>query len=449
MVVHASLSPTGGGGGPVIALFDDILGPVRRLGVACLIATTSAGCPSPAEPDDSAFAVADDYGQLVLRHRRGVEGTYLEIGAVFHEIDADFPRNHAKCRTLGGGCVQTWPGQVDVLVEVPPASGLGYSPAQHPGVDVGDPISVAGVELGHDPGLLQAHGLIAYRAPQVYPAPLGRAGLRFDGAWGVYDGVDDVALPQGFAPSSPRGFTHDPLSPNQAFPIRWEPGGEGDVYLEVSTLQGDRHWFALLEDDGVYDLIFDELGLHVDLSYLHVGVGRQRPGTVPVNDRSLQTLTQSITWYDLVYLDKSERTQAPLFNTCAQAMDSEPLPVGSYHASLAGFGNSRRPGSIYDIANGVDGVFRLQVPPWTTARVRYLQPGDRASIYRLMLDCDGPRIGAYGVASGWGQPAELEFRNESALSKDAFIILDAFSIPGTFAADDAGLHTLTIDVELR
>ncbi|MFT4621657.1 MAG: hypothetical protein ACI8PZ_000309, partial [Myxococcota bacterium] len=227
------------------------------------------------------------------------------LSGVFSEADRGWV-NLAQCLTRPGTyCTQEFP--VDPGTWVPISE---YDPNIGSAIvtrDLGDSLSLGPfvAEAQWDPERNLGYYLSDLGIPSSIPTELG---LRIDGGgdWPAYEGTADIEMAAPMVVFEPDPRTTHTFHSALPVPIRWQPGGAGDVYLAVVTSRESRLYH--LEDTGEFDLSFADFEMW-DYAPVTLAVGRWTFGEVELDGNRVTLQVQSDQYIHGEFRDVEGRTE--------------------------------------------------------------------------------------------------------------------------------------------
>ncbi len=262
------------------------------------------------------------------------------------------------------------------------------------------------------------------------------------GDWPAYSGESDIEMASPmvvYEPDPRSGHTFHSANP---VPLRWEPGGVGDVYLAVVTPNDSRLFH--LEDTGAYDLDFADFDLW-DYSPVTLALGRWTFGEVEIEGNRVTLQVQSDQYIHGEFRDVEGREELRPAANCEEAEVMDVVRPGTYYGDISDLGSDNNPGAFgctgYS-ASGPDGLLKVGLEPNQYVEFVYQLPQDDASVY-LAEDCYRAGATCLVGSDGTGTDAEvLSYYNESDERQTLYLVLDSVKFPGLPAVTD--LFTLDV-----
>jgi hypothetical protein len=393
-----------------------------------------AGCSGDKDPliptvptgddDDDDIVVRDDEGSLIaIAWQRSVfQDPETHLLGVFVETRRG-TLNLAQC--LGSHvpfCVEELPEEPGAWVDAP-ARSVELVP-ELTSREVGSPIALGPWQAEYRFDSEKGLGSY-YSSTDDIELPEGALGLSLDGAWGPYAGTTDIEAPAPITVTNPDPTVQEDFVSTAPVALRWDSGGEGEVYLLVSSPVGQRLY--LLEDTGEYDLDLNPLGL-TDGDRVNLLLGRWTRSTVDHDGHEIEVQIQSNQPLHGVWRDVGVRAEfEDLYDDCAAAEAADSALPGNYYGDLLGSAGDLNPGATGctgGAAGGIDGVVPIDLLPQDLLTVNFQLTQDNASLY-LLTDCTDVGTCLDGADTTGAQGVEtVTFLNEGSPTR-VYAILDS------------------------
>ncbi len=256
-----------------------------------------------------------------------------------------------------------------------------------------------------------------------------------DAAWGDRN-VSTVPPPTPMVVTSHDPMVRQDFLSTEPVILEWEPGEQGDVYLQVTVPNG--LYLQLLDDDGHHELPPGAFALQED-DDLEIVLGRWTRAEIDVDGHTLQVdvqHNQTVVGTFRALGDRMELTSANLYDDCAEAEGAPFITSGRYFGDLASYRNDyvnlpgRQGNPCMAInTNGPDAVLPVRLQPDELLQVEYLQRNEDAALYLVDSLCESSTpVCLQGVDEKLRRAQEsLAYRNNTGAPLDLWLILDSIT----------------------
>jgi hypothetical protein len=344
------------------------------------------GTTLPEPPPDTGWP-AGDVGNFHIAHHVNTGRTEVFVTAL--ESDPGF-HNFAQCGIAQTVCIGGFPPDEDTSRDFDPDQDLDRDmvTTRYLGYEIS--VGPYVMEYREDPD--DGFGFYYLDGSDIGYAE-GWVGASWGGQWPEYNSTDDLYLPKPIELINPRPGGFLEFTNGETAVIEWVPTGEGEVTLAVVPKFGDGKLYRL-EDDGYFGLFADDLGLSGDVEELTFVLQRWTENEVSRFGHVVRMMASSDIVFDGQLLNIGGRDEIEPSDHCDQAQGGPALEAGFYWGFLGrGLTNDVDPNngclgsSFYSDANGVDGLFRIEVKPHHNVSVDYNAFTQSASVY-FLEDCN-------------------------------------------------------------
>ncbi|NCG18918.1 MAG: hypothetical protein GWP91_07895, partial [Rhodobacterales bacterium] len=254
--------------------------------------------------------------------------------------------------------------------------------------------------------------------------PSGALDLSFSGGdWGDFSGTAVDGTPDTLVVTSPDPLRETGHVAGRDIEVRWNSGGNGEIYLAVLTPSERRLY--LLADDGEFDLDTSSLSL-TNGDDLDLVLGRWTTNTLDQEGNDIRIEVHDEQWIHGVYRDLGGRTEIIPEDSCFTAQSMPPLTAGTYFGDITSYADNTNPGASGCTgarANGQDGILRVVLPDqtWFEAELGFIN--DDGSMY-LLGQCGSTQTCLTGSDStfGAGSIESLQYFNNSGVEEELFLV---------------------------
>ncbi len=295
--------------------------------------------------------------------------------------------------------------------------------------NVGDTIALGDYTIPRT----EAEGHDIYFANDLFSQgfPSGALDLSFSGgSWGDFTGTAVQSTPGPLVVSSPDPARETGFVAGRPIELRWNGGGNGQVYLAVLTPVERRLY--LLADDGEFDL--DLAGWQLNGGdAIDLAMGRWTTGTIDQEGNDIQIEVHDEQWLFGTYRDLAGRTEIVAENNCIGALTMAPLTTGQYFGSVSSNANTMDPlagGCTGWAAPGQDGLLRVELPDQGQIEATLGFVADDASLY-LLSTCGIAGSCVIGSDSGVGAGSleTVSYINDSGSDEVLYLVIDSYNTP--------------------
>lgn len=372
-------------------------------------------------------------GSVAFLHRDLPDaGDTIDLAGVFVD-DLGGMGNVAECTFLSAS--DCWQG-LPAVGEVINVAQLVFDSENADYYDVGDSILL---------GSLEAHRFVSatigwtfYRSdPETEFDSGDSVGLELSGAFGDYQGSDDLVLPErlDLTITNPSDRSHQIILRDGApASIQWTPGNADAMTIAVQGQVVNR--LIGIEDNGAVSLDPADFGFATLPEGLELELSRWTQGESMAGANPVHLTGRSAAVMRGVYVPESDRVLLVPYESCNDASVGVDVPPGLYEGDMNPFEDNHTaldegctgaaPGG-----NGPEGVLPVTLQDGQSLTVKYRVFREDAEIYLLAGGCS-QSCEAVADVVGVDSQELLYWENTSGEATRVFVVLDGDAWTGWF-----------------
>lgn len=373
-------------------------------------------------PDDTGFPPGDlggfhiDFGTLA---------NPATLSAVFTESSPGFV-NLAQCAVnTDVPCLTLFPNDEDEFILPDTSRELDRDTVNTR--FLGFEIGFAGYTLNYREDPDNGFGYYSRTLTEKDAPPQGWVGASWGGQWPDFQGDNLLFVSEPMELIFPRPGAHIKFHNGERFPVEWVPTGDGLVTLQVGT-PGNQIMY-LLEDDGYYEIVADELGISSQIEDVTFAFTRWDKSNIRKFGHVIDLLSTSKQQFTGEYFNIGNRDELEGADRCAEATGLDPLLAGGFWGDLGWYEADLNPDEFCvnpGCAYGYDGIYKVEVPPKNLLQIEYNVYLDSAAMY-LLTDCtdEFSCFRASDLDSNVNAPEFMNYFNPSDDLRRFYLIVDS------------------------